>query len=82
MSDTGLASETAPALQAITRFHPLVTAAEAYPVFEQCVLNAGTEIRMSFRIFDLRTRLRSAEAREIGETWFDLIAQPDRPPAG
>ena len=51
-----------------------MTAAEAYPVFERCVLNATTEIRMSFRIFDLRTRLRSAEAQEIGETWFDLIA--------
>jgi phospholipase D1/2 len=74
MSDTGPASKTDPAFHAITRLRPLVTAAEAYPVFERCVLNAETEIRMSFRIFDLRTRLRSPEAQEIGETWFDLIA--------
>ena len=59
---------------AITRLRPLVTAAEAYPAFERCFLGAKTEIRMSFRVFDLRTRLRSAEAREIGDTWFDLVA--------
>ena len=74
MSDIGQASDTDPARDAITRFHPLVTAAEAYPVFERCFLQARTEIRMSFRIFDLRTRLRSTEARRIGETWFDLVA--------
>lgn len=68
-SNTGAAPQ-----HAITRLRTLVTAAEAYPVFERCFLNAQTEIRMSFRIFDLRTKLRSAEARQIGETWFDLIA--------
>lgn len=74
MSDVAETSETGPACGAITAFHPLVTAAQAYPVFERCFLDARTEIRMSFRIFDLRTRLRSAEAQEIGESWFDLIA--------
>ncbi len=74
MPDPKPASEAAKAGAAITQFRPLVTAAEAYPVFERCVLNAETEIRMSFRIFDLRTRLRSAEAQAIGKTWFDLIA--------
>jgi phospholipase D1/2 len=64
----------APARPAITRLRTLVTAAEAYPVFERCFLDAQTEIRLSFRIFDLRTKLRSPEARRIGETWFDLIA--------
>lgn len=51
----------------------LLTAAEAYPAFERSVLEAETEIWASFRIFDLNTRLRSDEARRIGETWFDLI---------
>jgi phospholipase D1/2 len=74
MSDPGTVRESDPDPNVITQFEPLVTAAQAYPVFERCVLNAETEIRMSFRIFDLRTRLRSAEAQEIGETWFDLIA--------
>lgn len=52
----------------------LLTAAEAYPAFERAVLAAQSEVWGSFRIFDLRTRLRSPEARAIGETWFDLVA--------
>ncbi len=51
----------------------LLTAAEAYPAFERAVLSAQTEIWASFRIFDPLTRLRSPEARVVGETWFDLI---------
>lgn len=51
----------------------LLTAAEAYPAFERAVLDAKTEIWASFRIFDLDTRLRSDEALQIGETWFDLM---------
>ena len=54
MSDPGTVPESDPDANAITRFEPLVTAAQAYPVFERCVLGAETEIRMSFRIFDLR----------------------------
>ncbi len=56
-----------------TRTRILLTAAEAYPAFEQAVLAAQTEIWASFRIFDLRTRLRSPEALVVGKTWFDLV---------
>ncbi len=59
-----------PAVQTLT---PLITAAEAYPAFERLFLEAETEVWAGFRIFDLDTRLRSAEARKIGETWFDLV---------
>ncbi len=52
----------------------LVTAAEAYPAFERLVLDARDEVVMGFRIFDPRTRLRSAEGRAVGETWADLLA--------
>lgn len=51
----------------------LVTAEEAFPAFERRVLAAEREIVMGFRIFDPLTRLRSPEAREIGETWVDLL---------
>ena len=51
----------------------LVTAAEAYPVFEERMLAARRHVRMGFRIFDPLTRLRSEAARSVGETWFDLI---------
>ena len=51
----------------------LLTAAEAFPAFERAVLASKSEIWASFRIFDLDTRLRSDEAKKIGETWFDLI---------
>jgi len=57
----------------IDRFDLLLTAAEAYPALEQAFLEAETEISASFRIFDLSTRLRLPAAREIGETWFDLM---------
>ena len=51
----------------------LLTAAEAYPVFERRVLAARDRIVMGFRVFDPMTRLRSAEARDLGETWIDLL---------
>lgn len=51
----------------------LITAQEAYPAFEQAVIAAKRSISGCFRIFDLTTRLRSSEARKIGETWFDLL---------
>ncbi|MDU9005797.1 phospholipase D family protein [Sedimentitalea todarodis] len=54
-------------------FKILVTAQEAYPEFERLCLAAQSEIMMSFRVFDPWTRLRSPEARAIGETWVDLI---------
>ncbi|MDF0600848.1 phospholipase D-like domain-containing protein [Psychromarinibacter sp. C21-152] len=51
----------------------LITAAEAYPAFERRVLAAEREVILGFRIFDPLTRLRSSEAREVGETWLDLL---------
>ncbi|MFD3191514.1 phospholipase D-like domain-containing protein [Sedimentitalea sp. HM32M-2] len=51
----------------------LLTAHEAYPEFERLFLAARREVSMGFRIFDPATRLRSPEARRIGETWLDLI---------
>jgi hypothetical protein len=51
----------------------LVTAAEAYPTLERAFLAADHEIVAGFRVFDLKTRLRSAEALAVGATWFDLM---------
>ncbi|MDX5351230.1 MAG: phospholipase D-like domain-containing protein [Paracoccaceae bacterium] len=51
----------------------LVTAAEAYPALERAFLTAETEILAGFRVFDLKTRLRSDEGLAIGRTWFDLV---------
>jgi len=51
----------------------LVTAAEAYPVLERAFLSARAEIVAGFRVFDLKTRLRSPEALAIGTSWFDLV---------
>jgi phosphatidylserine/phosphatidylglycerophosphate/cardiolipin synthase-like enzyme len=51
----------------------LVTAAEAYPTLERAFLVADHEIVAGFRVFDLKTRLRSAEALAVGATWFDLM---------
>lgn len=53
---------------------PLITAEQAYPVFERCFLEATKRVRMSFRVFDPFTQLHSESARKIGEIWFDLIA--------
>ena len=55
-------------------FQVLITAEEAWPAFERAVLEAESEILAGFRIFDMRTRLRSPEAQAVGETWFDLLA--------
>ena len=51
----------------------LDTAAEAYPTLERAFLNARHEIVAGFRVFDLKTRLRSPEAKAVGATWFDLM---------
>ncbi|SFR39635.1 phospholipase D-like domain-containing protein [Litoreibacter janthinus] len=50
-----------------------LTASEAYPAFERAFLNARKEVIASFRVFDPTTRLRSDEARAVGDTWADLI---------
>lgn len=55
-------------------FDVFVTADEAWPAFERAVLNAERSVRAGFRIFDMRTALRSPEARAMGKTWFDLLA--------
>jgi phosphatidylserine/phosphatidylglycerophosphate/cardiolipin synthase-like enzyme len=52
---------------------PLITAAEAYPAMERAFLDAEREIWACYRVFDLFTKLRSEEARAIGDTWFDLV---------
>lgn len=51
-----------------------LTAEEAYPAMERAFLEARREIWAGFRVFDLFTKLRSDEAKAVGETWFDLIA--------
>ncbi|SMY09984.1 phospholipase D family protein [Flavimaricola marinus] len=51
----------------------LVNASEAYPRLEQLFLGAQSNISMGFRLFDLRTKLRSASARATGERWCDLF---------
>ena len=51
----------------------LVTAHEAFPAFEEAVLDARAEVVAGFRIFDLSTRLRSPRARAVGVDWFDLL---------
>ncbi|NDV01446.1 phospholipase D family protein [Pseudoroseicyclus tamaricis] len=55
------------------RVQMLINAEEAYPALERLVLNAEREVIMGFRVFDPRTKLRSPEALEIGNTWVDLI---------
>ena len=55
-------------------FEVLITAEEAWPALERAVMEAEHDIIAGFRIFDMRTRLRSPGARAIGETWFDLLA--------
>ncbi|MGR3503695.1 phospholipase D family protein [Pseudaestuariivita sp.] len=73
MRDTHLKSATSSAA-ADEAFDVLTTAEEAWPAFERAVLNAEREVLAGFRIFDLATELYSPEAREVGETWFDLLA--------
>jgi len=51
----------------------LVTASEAYPVLERAFLSARQQVLAGFRVFDLKTKLRSPEALAIGKTWFDLV---------
>ena len=55
------------------QFEVLLTAAEAYPRFEEQFLDTQSEIVAGFRVFDPWTKLRSARGQMVGETWFDLI---------
>jgi phospholipase D1/2 len=65
--------ETDGATADLSDLRVLVTAEEAYPEYERAFLAAKREIWAGFRVFDLFTELRSDEAREVGEIWFDLI---------
>lgn len=60
-------------VEQLADFDVLITADEAWPAFERAVLSARSKVHGSFRIFDLRTKLRSAEAQAIGDDWFDLL---------
>lgn len=51
----------------------LLTAAEAYPVFEEAVLGAQSEVLISMRMFDPDTPLYSPRAKGIGHSWSELI---------
>lgn len=62
-----------PVFDPVAEVEVFVTAAEAYPALERAFLAAETEISAGFRVFDLKTRLRSPEALTIGQTWFDLV---------
>ena len=57
----------------ITDLDVFVTAEEAFPAFERLFLQCRCSVHAGFRIFDLATKLRSADARVAGETWFDLF---------
>lgn len=67
MSDGGDGVAAGPALEV------LVTAQEAYPRLEELFLEASDKIEMGFRLFDLRTKLKSPRACAIGEIWADLF---------
>ncbi|WP_375261713.1 phospholipase D-like domain-containing protein [Palleronia sp.] len=51
----------------------LLTAGEAWPVFEREMLRAEDRVVAGFRVFDPATKLRTKEAQAVGEDWFDLI---------
>ena len=72
-----LSSEVRPRVQIpnvqIPGVQILVTAAQAYPELERAFLSAEREIVARFRVFDLKTRLRSPETLAIGRTWFELV---------
>jgi hypothetical protein len=51
----------------------LLTASDAYPALEKAFLGAASEIRASFLVFDLATKLRSPAGEEVGKTWFDPV---------
>ncbi|TFL17663.1 phospholipase D family protein [Jannaschia formosa] len=55
------------------RTRVFITASEAYPAFEDAVLDAEDEVFAGFRIFDLSTPLVGSRARAVGQDWFDLL---------
>lgn len=59
-------------------FEVMITADEAWPALERAVLRARKHLTAGFRIFDMSTGLRSAEARAVGVDWFDLLADAVR----
>ncbi len=73
MTDVSQPTDHPASPRQIDDFELLITAAEACPVLERAFLAAEREIWASFRIFDLRMRLRSTEALAVGNSWFDLI---------
>ncbi len=60
------------------KFEVLVTAEHAWPALERLVLEAQDEVIASFRIFDFSTQLISTNAKAVGETWADLVADAVR----
>ena len=56
---------------------PLITASEAYPRMEALAAGAARRIWLSFRVFDMSTRLRTEEARRVagGDDWASLLAE-------
>ena len=54
---------------------PLIEASEAYPVLEERIFEASSEVLLGFRLLDPTTKLHSKRATQAGlETWADLIA--------
>ncbi len=55
---------------------PMITAAEIFPALEMLAWNARSELCLSFRIFDPKTRLRSQDLLDAGLTdWASLLAK-------
>ncbi|QIE43450.1 phospholipase (plasmid) [Rhodobacteraceae bacterium SC52] len=54
--------------------HVMLTGHEAFPYLEQMFLTAASRIIFSFRMFDPETKLLSPAAREVGDSWADLVA--------
>ncbi len=56
------------------RVTPLIEAADMYPALERLVLGAERTAYLAFRIFDLRTKARSEEAKALGlEDWAAIL---------
>lgn len=54
---------------------PLIEASEAYPVLEERIFAARSEVLLGFRLLDPATKLRSRQLIDAGlSTWGDLIA--------
>ncbi|MCA0919424.1 phospholipase D family protein [Pseudooceanicola nanhaiensis] len=72
--ETESATATAVPAPEVPLLAPLITASEMFPELERLALSAERELLLSFRIFDARTALRSAEALALDlVTWADLL---------